>query len=101
METQVGLEIERFHAQDAEMAVNGSTVTQCRVTMDLTKNDCSRSVTMRFPDSISSKGTLTNLGGELFARIFLTGSLTSVCSVRAIFQIGKTSTKMKLVFARG
>lgn len=27
LETQVGLEIERFHAQDAEMAVNGSTVT--------------------------------------------------------------------------
>lgn len=70
--------------------------------MDLTKTDCSaRPVTMRFPDSISSRGALTNLGGELFARIFLTSSLTSVCFVRAIFQIAKTSTKMKLVFARG
>ena len=71
------------------------------VTMDVTKNDCSRPLTMRFPDSISSRSALTNLGGELFARIFLTGSLTSVCFVRAIFQIAKTSTKMKLVFARG
>ena len=74
LETQIGLEIlSDFSHKTLEGQLADQQLGGFLVTTDLTKSDCTRSVTMRFLDSTGGRSALTScLCGELFAWSFST-----------------------------